>query len=94
MVEGRMDILSEDNCMPFGEILRERRIENGIGLSKFAGLMELPPSSLTAIEHGRANPLPALHELLADNLFLSPEKRRQLMDAPFGPPDKRSFYFS
>ena len=94
MVEDRMEMLSEDNHMPFGELLRELRIENGIGLSKFAGLMELPTSSLAAIEHGRASPLPELRELLTNNLFLFPEKRRQLIDAPFGQPDKRNIYFS
>jgi len=88
-----MNVFSFDD-MPFGELLRELRIENGVGLSKFAGLMELPPSSLAAIEHGRAWPLPELRELLADNLLLSPEKRHQLMNAPFGLPNKRSFYFS
>lgn len=80
--------------MPFGEILRERRLETGIGLSRFAGLAGLPPSALAAIEHGRAHPLPALRERFADNLVLSPERRRQLLDAPCGTADKRSIFFS
>ena len=80
--------------MPFGKILRERRLETGIGLSRFAGMAGLPPSALAAIEHGRAHPLPALRERFADNLVLSPEGRRQLLGAPCGPPDMRNPFFS
>lgn len=80
--------------MTFGKMLRKRRLEIGIGLSRFAGMVGLLPSALAAIEHGRAHPLPMLRERFADNLVLSPEGRQQLLDAPCGPPDKRSIFFS
>lgn len=92
--EGNMDMSSSDNRMPFGEMLRERRVETGIGLSRFAKLMDLRTSALAAIEHGRAQPLPALRERFADNLVLSPEERQHLLDAPCGPPNKQSLLFS
>ena len=92
--EASMNMSSNDNRMPFGEMLREQRVEIGIGLSRFAGIMEMLPSALAAIEHGRAEPLSALRERFADNLALSPEERQHLLDAPCGLPDKRSLLFS
>lgn len=88
-----MNVFSFDD-MPFGELLRELRVEKGIGLSRFAKLVGLQTSALAAIEHGRAHPLPELRERFADSLMLSPEERHQLMRAECGPPDKRSFHFS
>ena len=78
----------------FGEILRERRVEAGIGLSRFAGMAGLLPSALAAIEHGRAWPAAAMRKRLADILVLPPERRRQLLDAPCDMPDKRIPFFS
>jgi len=41
---------------PFGQVLRERRVERGYTLRKFAELMELSPTYLSQVEQGNVDP--------------------------------------
>lgn len=48
----------------FGIVLKGLRLREGYGLRRFAGLIEMPASNLSAIEHGR-RPMPEEKMLLA-----------------------------
>jgi len=66
----------------FGEFLRACRLRAGYGLRSFADAMDMRPSNLSNIEHGRANP-PQDREALArmaETLGLRGAERHQLFD--------------
>ncbi len=43
----------DDGLSVFGDVLKTIRLRVGFGLRKFADLLEMPASNLSAIEHGR-----------------------------------------
>jgi len=51
------------NAIAFGDILRQRRIDAGIGLRRFADLVNVQPSNLSAVEQGRRRPPTDLEQL-------------------------------
>lgn len=42
-----------DNTKPFGQMLREKRIEKGFSLRKFAELVDVSPTYLSQVEQGK-----------------------------------------
>jgi len=57
---------------PFGQALREKRIEKGISLRKFAEQVGISPTYLSQVEQGNVDPPTAdrvkrMAEILADN---------------------------
>ena len=66
----------------FGEFLRACRLRAGYGLRSFAEAIDMRPSNLSNIEHGRANPPQDRNALtrIADALGLRGAERHQLFD--------------
>ena len=66
----------------FGEFLRACRLRAGYGLRSFAEAIDMRPSNLSNIEHGRANPPQDRDALtrLADTLGLRGAERHRLFD--------------
>src|SRR5262245_20681008 len=56
----------------FGERLKQLRLRAGFGLRRFADMIEMKPSNLSAIEHGSRNPptSPAILQKIAEYLGL------------------------
>ena len=57
---------------PFGQVLREKRLEKGITLRKFAEMISVSPTYLSQVEQGNADPptaerLMRIAELLGEN---------------------------
>lgn len=85
----------------FGEYLRETRLRAGYGLRSFAEAIEMQPSNLSNIEHGRIPPpqQSAILDRIADALGLveGSEERRRLLDLAVAhkkgalPPDVTEF---
>lgn len=62
-----------DIAKPFGQMLREKRIEKGFSLRKFAELVDLSPTYLSQVEQGKvitpptAERIKKIAELLGEN---------------------------
>ena len=62
-----------DKTRPFGQFLREKRVEKGFSLRKFAGLVGISPTYLSQVEQGKiakpptAERVKKMAELLGEN---------------------------
>lgn len=62
-----------DKTRPFGQLLREKRVEKGFSLRKFAGLVGISPTYLSQVEQGKIEKPPTaervkrMAELLGEN---------------------------
>ena len=62
-----------DKTKPFGQLLREKRVEKGFSLRKFAGLVGISPTYLSLVEQGKIEKPPTaervkkMAELLGEN---------------------------
>lgn len=70
------------SAQTFGEYLRACRLRAGYGLRSFAEAIDMQPSNLSNIEHGRINPPQDRDALskIADTLGLRGAERRRLFD--------------
>ena len=64
-----------DPLQHFGSVLRERRIEKGISLRKFAELIDISPTYLSLVETGKAEYAPAAERVrkMAEVLGTDPD---------------------
>ena len=78
--------------MTWGEYIRERRLEAGIGLREFASLVGLLPSNYNHMEKGRTSPPQdkARLDQIAEVLDIAPESEdyRTLLDLAVDGKDK------
>ena len=67
--------------MEFGEYIKEKRLEKGFSLSKFANNVGISPSYLSDIEKGRRNaPKKDKLDKIAEELFFSEEDLNKFYD--------------
>ena len=66
-------MVKKKSATPFGQMLREKRVEKGYSLRKFAKLVDVSPTYLSQVEQGNVDPPTAdrvkrMAELLGENV--------------------------